>query len=151
MSVGKRLFDVARANVTDFIRTISSDDERELLDGEVEVSADDSAGARAGRQARQFKDAAEEAWERAYQKAQEKAGGSFVPPGVDREVQMRKWYRVLELEPGAGPDEIRSAYRKMMRKYHPDRYASSPEKYEAATEVARKITDAYNGLKETVG
>ena len=61
---------------------------------------------------------------------------------------MAKHYKTLDLPYGAEFAEVKSAYRKLMRKYHPDRYASDPEKYKAATEVAQKITEAYNGLKD---
>ncbi len=38
---------------------------------------------------------------------------------------------------------MRKSYRTLMRKYHPDRHASSPEKQKAATELAQKLTQAY--------
>ena len=31
-------------------------------------------------------------------------------------------YKTLEIQPGASQDEIRVAYRKMMLKYHPDKF-----------------------------
>jgi len=33
----------------------------------------------------------------------------------------RQWYQVLEVEPTAGPEEIRVAYRRMIALYHPDK------------------------------
>jgi DnaJ-class molecular chaperone len=38
-----------------------------------------------------------------------------------------------------------------MRKYHPDRHADSPEKQKAATEVAQKLTQAYELLQHDRG
>lgn len=150
MGIGKRLWDVARANASDFASELLSREdglsaeEKRQLDEELEASL----GAKAGRQARVIKDKAEDAWERAFEAAQAKAGG--FPPGVDPVKQRERWYRTLELEPGASYDEVRRAYRKLVAKYHPDRFASDPTKYQAATEVARKITEAHEGLKSVL-
>jgi hypothetical protein len=38
-----------------------------------------------------------------------------------------------------------------MKQYHPDRFANDPEKQKVATEVARKLTEAYNGLTRFLG
>ena len=35
-----------------------------------------------------------------------------------------------------------------MKQYHPDRFSNDPEKLAAATAVARKLTEAYNGLTQ---
>jgi DnaJ-domain-containing protein 1 len=56
-------------------------------------------------------------------------------------------YASLEVKPGSDFDTVRRAYRNMMRKYHPDRHASHPEKQKAANELAAKLTDAYKTLE----
>jgi DnaJ like chaperone protein len=43
---------------------------------------------------------------------------------------------------------IKTAYRQLMRKYHPDMHAGNPAKQKAATELSMKVTTAYNGLVE---
>lgn len=146
MSLGKRLWDLARANVTDFRTALRpdaldglSEEERRALDEEMK----DTLGAKAGRQARRFRDAAEEAWDKAFEAAQARGGASVRPsPEADRV----RWYRTLELEPGADLDTVRKAYRRLLKQYHPDKFAKDPEKYKAATEVTRNITTAYDGL-----
>ena len=151
MSLGKRFWDLARSNITDFRSALKpdaldglSDEERRALDEEMK----DTVGAKAGRQARRVRDAAEEAWERAYEAAQGRAGTSGKPsPEADR----IRWYRTLELEPGAELPEVRKAYRRLLKQYHPDKFAKDPEKYKAATEVARNITAAYEGLSTLLG
>ena len=62
------------------------------------------------------------------------------------EAQVLDWYRVLDLQPGADMAQIKTAYRQMMRKYHPDMHAGSPQKQKAATELSMRVTTAYNGL-----
>lgn len=142
MSVTKRLFDVARANLTDFRRALWKDELRELLEDEGD---DDlrSVGGRVGKRARVVRDAAEEAWEKAYQEAKRRPGYTAT---LAEEVECRRWYRILELEPGASVAEVKAAYRRMLRKYHPDRHARDPEKFAAATELMRRITEAHDGL-----
>lgn len=57
-----------------------------------------------------------------------------------------QYYARLEVTYGAPWDEVKIAYRKLMRRYHPDLHAHSPEKLKAATEVAQALTQAYNEL-----
>jgi DnaJ-domain-containing protein 1 len=62
------------------------------------------------------------------------------------EAQLLEWYRVLDLELGADMAQIKTSYRQLMRKYHPDMHAGSPQKQRAATELSMRVTTAYNGL-----
>lgn len=78
------------------------------------------------------------------------ASGSARParparPGTT-EAQVADWYKVLDLQPGADLPQIKSAYRQLMRKYHPDMHAGNPQKQKAATELSMRVTTAYNGL-----
>jgi len=152
MSITKRLIDVARANLTDFRDAIGTDRLRGLLDQreDPEEDVDATIGRKAGRRVREVRDAAEDAWQRAYENARTRAGvrGNTV---VDTAAERRRWYRTLEVEPGADLQTIRRAYRKLMLQYHPDRYANDPEKLQVATEVTRKLTEAYNGLSAHLG
>lgn len=154
MSIGKRLVDLARSNLTDFRDAFSTDRFRDLLDGgtdpEIEREVDETIGKKAGRRARKFKDAAEEAWEKAYDNARTRAGVRGEPP-IDPVADRKRWYRTLELEPGADLKQVRRAYRKLLLQYHPDRHANDPDKQKAATEVTRRLTEAYNGLTRYLG
>lgn len=58
--------------------------------------------------------------------------------------EVRKAFAALELPLGARPGEIRRAYHRLMSRYHPDRHASDPAKSVVATELARRITEAYD-------
>jgi len=73
------------------------------------------------------------------------AGGRPPKPGT-ADAQLAEWYRVLDLSVGADLAQIKSAYRQLMRKYHPDMHAGSPQKQKAATELSVRVTAAYNGL-----
>lgn len=165
MSITKRLLEIARSNLTDFRTAFVRDEDRDLLDtpapqptstddedkdGDKEKSDDESVGAKAGRRARRVKDAAEQAWDEAFEKARARAGVRGDPPS-DPVADRRRWYKTLELEPGADLPTVRKAYRRLMRTYHPDKFVNDPEKLRAATEMARRLTEAYNGLSRYLG
>ena len=61
-------------------------------------------------------------------------------------------YTVLEISPSATDDEVRSAYRRMAMKNHPDKVATlGPDIQKAAAEKFRKIQDAYETIKAERG
>lgn len=169
MSIGKRLVDLARSNLTDFRSAFDRDHLRDLLRSRREAedeperapaespeaaaqgqADDESVGTKAGRRARKFRDAAEEAWERAYDSAKARAGVRGEPPS-DPSADRKRWYKTLEVEPGADLKTVRRAYRKALLQYHPDKFANDPEKQKVATEVTRRLTEAYNGLSRYLG
>ena len=57
-------------------------------------------------------------------------------------------YEVLELMPGASTDEIKSAYHRLAKHWHPDRY-SGQAKTEAEIRF-RALAEAFNQLKDPV-
>lgn len=60
-----------------------------------------------------------------------------------------RYYRILEIEKGASKDEIKKAYRKMVKKYHPDRLGDIGEDAKnAATEKFRMVQEAYDELNK---
>jgi DnaJ-domain-containing protein 1 len=62
--------------------------------------------------------------------------------------KIAEYYKVLDLPEGADFAQVKSSYRKLMRKYHPDRHVGNPKKLKAATELSMRVTQAYNALEE---
>ncbi|MFH1429496.1 MAG: TerB family tellurite resistance protein [Candidatus Margulisiibacteriota bacterium] len=58
-----------------------------------------------------------------------------------------KYYRVLGLSKGASPEEVKRAYRTLVKKFHPDVVATLGDEMKAINEQKiREITEAYNQL-----
>ena len=56
-------------------------------------------------------------------------------------------YKILEIDPKASQDEIKSAYRKMAKKYHPDKLrGQDPSMIKGAEEKFREVQKAYETL-----
>ena len=73
-------------------------------------------------------------------------GSSRPPRPGSADAQVAEWYRQLDLQPGAEMSQIKTSYRQLMRKYHPDMHAGNPQRQKAATELSMRVTAAYNGL-----
>ena len=57
-------------------------------------------------------------------------------------------YKVLDIEPTAKPDEVRAAYKRKIREYHPDCVSGLGEKLKKmADEESKAINGAYSVLK----
>ena len=54
-------------------------------------------------------------------------------------------YKVLGVSPSATDEEVKDAYRKLAKKYHPDQYADSPLK-DLADEKMKEINEAYDAI-----
>lgn len=59
-------------------------------------------------------------------------------------------YEILGVKPGASQDEIKSAYRKLIKQYHPDQYGDNPLK-NLAQEKMIEINEAYEALTKNPG
>jgi len=58
-------------------------------------------------------------------------------------VKYKDYYAILGLERGASADEVKKAYRKLARKYHPD-----VSKEKDAEEKFKEVSEAYETLKD---
>ncbi len=59
-------------------------------------------------------------------------------------------YEVLGIKPNASQDEIKSAYRKLIKQYHPDKFANNPLK-NLAEEKMIELNNAYEILTKNSG
>ena len=58
---------------------------------------------------------------------------------------MKNPYEVLGVKEGASDEEIKKAYRELVKKYHPDKYVNNPLA-DLAAEKMKEINDAYDVL-----
>lgn len=63
---------------------------------------------------------------------------------------MRDPYEVLEVRKGSSKDEIKNAYKRLAKQYHPDQFDNNPLR-DLAEERMREINEAYDYLMKNVG
>ena len=66
---------------------------------------------------------------------------------TDEEKRIQLCYRRLELHPGASLAEVKQAWKRLMKEYHPDRFHDNPEQAKNATLLCQHLTEAYLELK----
>lgn len=103
---------------------------------------------------------------RAQRWAQEQAQGHYTGSAQSNDQQtynrrpttavnsLAQAYTVLGLKPSANPEQIKLAYRRLLKRHHPDKLAadnSSPAELLQATEKTREITAAYERIREARG
>ena len=54
---------------------------------------------------------------------------------------MKNPYSVLGVSPDADDEEIKKAYHRLVRKYHPDNYSSNPDFVELANDKMQEINE----------
>ena len=60
---------------------------------------------------------------------------------------IKQYYEILGLKPGALEAEVKQAYRHMAKTWHPDRFTDNPQLKQKAEEKIKKINEAYQKLK----
>ncbi len=84
-------------------------------------------------------------------KAAPQGAGARSTPGArhtTRADPVAQAYAALEVGPGSDFATVRTAYRQLMRKYHPDRHTQSADKQKTANELAQRLTFAYELLEK---
>ncbi|HKF52722.1 MAG TPA: J domain-containing protein [Candidatus Acidoferrales bacterium] len=65
--------------------------------------------------------------------------------------QIAEWkhaYQVLDAPLYSSALAIKQCYRKLVKRWHPDRYASGTQEYAEATQMTRTINEAYSAIKD---
>lgn len=70
------------------------------------------------------------------------------PPPPKSNAKYKEYYDALEVSPGASFEEIKKSYRRLIKIYHPDRYANDPEKRKVAQAISLKLNEAYSYFEE---
>ena len=115
-------FDAAMAELDEFLDTSKTETEKR------------EAKEKREREERERRE--REAWER-------RARNGSGPSDETTYTAIVEAYRYLGLQPFAPFSEVRSAYKKLLFKYHPDRNNSTPEALKKATETTTRINTAY--------
>jgi DnaJ-domain-containing protein 1 len=164
MSIGKRLIDLARSELNSLLDKAAEVDEPEdRWSGELGGISDDELQAELERR-RQARQEAEEAARgprpaSATASGQPRARSSDARPSAGPRAEpprrtaagdqaVRKAYAALEVPPGSDFETVRKAYRRLMRKYHPDLHGGSPEAQRAATDLTQRLTEAYKLIEK---
>jgi hypothetical protein len=61
-----------------------------------------------------------------------------------------EYYSNLEVPYGSNLETVRAAYRKLLRKYHPDLHHADEEKRKIAQQITTQLNDAYTYLNRSL-
>ena len=67
------------------------------------------------------------------------------PPAVDQ--RLAGYYANLEIPYGSDLATARRAWKRLMKKYHPDLHAQDPERRRLANQITAELTRAYQGIE----
>jgi len=81
-------------------------------------------------------------------RSRERKAGHQHRYGTQKNKVIARHYANLEIPYGSDWVTVKSAWRKLMRKYHPDLYQGDPKKRETATRLTQELTRSYQALKE---
>jgi DnaJ-domain-containing protein 1 len=174
MSIGKRLIDLARSELNSLLDKAADHDadlHSDRWGGDLEGVSEHELEAELERRRRAREEAEEAATGRKAPpraQAQSTAGASSTSAGAGArpgagarrpepprrtpsgDEALRKAYAALEVPPGSDFETVRKAYRRLMRKYHPDLHTGSPEAQRAANDLAQRLTQAYKLLEKQI-
>lgn len=64
---------------------------------------------------------------------------------------LAQYYANLEIPQGSDLPTARRAWKRLMKRYHPDLHSGDPERVKVANELSAKLTEAYRALEENFG
>jgi DnaJ-domain-containing protein 1 len=154
MGIGKRLVDFAKSELNSLLdRAAELDDDLrgDQWGGDLEHLSEAELEAELERR-RRAREEAEAAASGTRPKPEPSAPGSSraepprrTPAG---DAAIRRAYASLEVPPGSDFETVRKAYRRLMRKYHPDLHRGTPEATKAANDLAQRLTESYKLLEK---
>jgi curved DNA-binding protein CbpA len=62
-------------------------------------------------------------------------------------MDIKRCFEILELDPGASPDEAKQAYKDIVNVWHPDRFSGNLRLKEKAEEKIKEVNAAYDKVK----
>lgn len=66
------------------------------------------------------------------------------PPGEGE--HLAREYANLETHPSASTEELKNNYKRLLGKYHPDKFATDPDKQAIATELTVRLNESYRRI-----
>lgn len=72
----------------------------------------------------------------------------YAPPRSEEEKTIEDYYANLEVSYGADRETVKKSYRRLMKRYHPDRFDDNPEMQQLATELSQELTRAYREVMD---
>lgn len=61
---------------------------------------------------------------------------------------LARYYANLEIPYGLDLQAAKKAWKRMLKKYHPDLHSRNPQKQQTATRLTQELTNAYNEIKK---
>ncbi len=76
----------------------------------------------------------------------EASAGADSGAATAQDPELATYYANLEIPYGSNLAEVKSAWKRQVRRYHPDRFATDPERLAIATELLQGINHAHREL-----
>jgi hypothetical protein len=67
--------------------------------------------------------------------------------GSQHREDLNRYYEILDLKPGASPEEVKQAYKDLVSVWHPDRFSHNPRLQQKAQEKLKEINQAYEEIE----
>ena len=62
-------------------------------------------------------------------------------------MDIRRYYEILEIDPGVSPEEILQAYKDLVNVWHPDRFSRTPRLRRRAEKKLKEVNEAYEKIQ----
>ncbi len=70
------------------------------------------------------------------------------PDPPRRDPVLARYYANLEVPYGSDLETVHEAWKRLMRKYHPDLHSADPERQHIGTELVKQLNHAYEELRQ---